>query len=84
MNNNHIREIVKRIEAGGVEQLLEAAEEFRRAGYVAGECVGHTDWYPEKVVRWYVGQGISLAEKEAYFAVNAWINMLDSCVPEEP
>jgi len=81
MDNNKIRELVKYVKTGTIHELNEVAEEFRLAGYTANEFVGNTVWDAERTVRWYVGQGIHIAEAAEYPVVNSWINMLDQCVP---
>lgn len=38
----------------------------------------------EQAVEWYAGQGVSLVDNEAWFAINSWLNCLDKFAPEKP
>lgn len=67
------------VEAGGVPELNQAAEEFKKAGVTANMHVGdpafangtQTD---RMRLEWYAGQLVEMAASGALFAVNSWLN----------
>lgn len=77
MNLQEIETWIRKVDAGGISELEAVAEAFRAAGYKANEGVGTPCETAEDKLRWYVGQGISMAEERAYFAVNSWVNYFD-------
>lgn len=37
---------------------------------------------PEETLEWYAGEFVDIVEREAWFAVNSWLNAVDKYAPE--
>lgn len=85
MNRAELWSIVEELEAGehAVPHVITRLEAL---GAVENIHVGlPPEQFTEDMrVEWYAGQGLSMLKKEAWFAINSWINCLDKFCPLGP
>lgn len=70
------------VESGYITEAKQAALAFQDAGIEAGCFVkpGGANLTPRETMLWYAGQMVSIANNEAWYAVNSMINCLDRFV----
>lgn len=75
---NVLERVHSAIDKGGSTGLSLAVQPLRDAGVKPNMHVGDPKesfaGNPQKVIEWYAGSILDIADNEAFFAVNSWLN----------
>lgn len=64
-----------------VSKMREALESF---GLKPGCHVGKTDLTPDEVAEWYIGQGLSIIDKEHWVSMSSWLGSAQQFLGDRP
>ena len=85
----NLRKFLYKVGHGGGGDAHSMAQVLRDNGYWAGEFVSESklsaadELNDEQTLRWFLGQGIAIVDKKAWFDMNSWVNCIDKFVPED-
>ena len=73
-----VRQEVLGLENGNEETARKLAQKFRDMGFQKNAHLRYNGQFTWRLVmEWYIGQFLDIVDKEAWFAINSWINAAD-------
>lgn len=72
-----IRDAASELDSGGVSTLREVADRFRKEIPSGFPHRGKTEFTRRETLEWYAGELVDIADTNALFAVNSWLNCID-------
>ena len=81
----NLREELIKVRKGGIPNAVVMKNFLISCGFKKDAHLGKnpSDFTDTMILEWYLGQGITIVDKCAWFAMNSWLNCIEKYVPED-